>query len=97
MVDERQETAQGTGERQRRRQTLVGRVVSDKMAKTVVVEVERTIVHPLYRRRMQRTKKMMAHDEKGCRVGDRVVIVSSRPLSRRKRWRVREILERAEG
>ncbi len=74
-----------------------GVVVSDKMDKTVVVEVENRQRHPLYSRRIRRTRKFMAHDESNeCRVGDLVVLVQTRPLSKRKRWRVREILRRAE-
>ena len=66
-----------------RRQTLQGIVVSDKMDKTVVVKVERTIMHRLYQRYMKRSKKYSAHDENNdCRIGDRVVIVASRPLSK---------------
>ena len=81
---------------QGRRQVLFGTVVSDKMDKTVTIEVERTVMHRLYRRYMKRRKKYAAHDESNeCRVGDRVAIVACRPLSKRKRWRVREILERA--
>jgi small subunit ribosomal protein S17 len=81
----------------RRRQTLVGTVVSDKMERTVVVAVESTIVHELYHRRLKRTSKFYAHDEgNACRIGDRVRIVASRPLSRLKRWRVAEVLARAE-
>lgn len=80
-----------------RSQVLTGTVVSDKMDKTVVVAVERTVIHRLYHRYAKRTKKFVAHDEKNeCNVGDRVEIVSSRPLSRTKRWRVRQILERAQ-
>ena len=79
-----------------RHQVLTGIVVSDKMDKTVVVKVERTIVHRLYHRYMKRSAKFTAHDEQNeCRMGDRVTIVSSRPLSKRKRWRVRTIVERA--
>jgi small subunit ribosomal protein S17 len=66
------------------------------MDKTVVVAVETTIMHRLYQRYMRRTKKFHAHDEGNqCRVGDQVVIASTRPLSKTKRWRVREILKRA--
>jgi small subunit ribosomal protein S17 len=80
-----------------RRQVKVGRVVSNKMDKTAVIAVENTVTHPLYQRTMKRTKKFHAHDEENrCNVGDVVEIVSSRPLSRTKRWRVREILKRAE-
>ena len=79
-------------------QTKTGKVVSDKMEKTVVVAVLNTVMHPLYHRYMKRTMKFYAHDEKNeCRMGDEVRIVSSRPRSRKKRWQVREILKRAEG
>lgn len=91
-------TAQDTpGEATRSRQVKVGRVVSNKMDKTVVVVVENTVTHRLYLRHMKRTKKFHAHDEENrCNVGDVVEIVSSRPLSKTKRWRVREIVKRAE-
>jgi len=80
-----------------RRKRLVGRVVSDKMDKTVVVMVERTQRHPLYGKVVRVRKKFYAHDEENaCREGDLVRIVESRPLSRLKRWVVEEILERAE-
>ncbi|MGH9362439.1 MAG: 30S ribosomal protein S17 [Thermoanaerobaculia bacterium] len=80
-----------------RRQVKVGTVVSDKMNKTVVVAVPNPVTHRLYQRAIKRTSKFAAHDEKNeCRVGDVVEIVSSRPLSRSKRWRVREILKKAE-
>ena len=79
-----------------RRQALVGIVVGDKMDKTVTVAVERTFMHRLYQRYVKRTSKFAAHDENNeCRVGDRVHIVAARPLSKRKRWRVREIIARA--
>ncbi|MBC7339411.1 MAG: 30S ribosomal protein S17 [Firmicutes bacterium] len=78
-----------------RRQEMVGTVVSDKMQKTVVVAVERLVAHPLYGRRMRRTSRFKAHDEIGCQVGDRVLIMETRPLSKEKRWRVVRILERA--
>jgi len=79
-----------------RRQVLAGVVVSDKQDKTVTVRVERTVIHPLYKRFVKKSKKFAAHDENNeCREGDRVVIVSSKPLSKRKRWRVREIVGRA--
>jgi len=69
--------------------TIKGRVVSDKMNKTVVVAVETTRRHPLYNKLMRRVRKFMAHDESGmCHVGDVVEIVETRPLSARKRWRV---------
>lgn len=82
---------------QTRRQVRVGRVVSDKMNKTVVVAVENTVTHRLYHRSMKRTSKFHAHDEENqAKVGDLVEIVASRPLSKTKRWRVRQIVERAQ-
>ena len=79
------------------RRVIQGIVVSDKMDKTVVVAVEHTTVHRLYHRYMRRTSKLTAHDETNqCRTGDRVVVVSTRPLSKSKRWRVREILDRSD-
>lgn len=79
-----------------RRRHLRGVVTSDKMDKTVVVTVERRYRHPLYKKVVRSTKKYMAHDEDNeCRMGDTVRIVESRPYSRRKRWLVEEILERA--
>jgi small subunit ribosomal protein S17 len=81
----------------RRVQVKVGKVVSNKMQKTVIVTVENTATHRLYHRYMKRTSKFAAHDaENRCQVGDLVEIVSSRPLSHSKRWRVREVLKRAE-
>ncbi len=79
-----------------KRNEKVGVVWSDKMTKTVVVRVERTVKHSLYQKYMKRRKKFMAHDELGAATGDRVRIVETRPLSARKRWRVVEILQRAE-
>jgi small subunit ribosomal protein S17 len=77
---------------------LTGRVVSDKMDKTVVVQVERVGRHPRYGKVMLWRKKYKAHDEEStCQVGDLVRIVESRPLSREKRWRVEEILRRREA
>ena len=92
------ELAENTTEATRgRQQVKVGRVVSNKMDKTVIVAVEKTVTHRLYHRAMKRTSKFAAHDEENrCNIGDVVEIVSSRPLSRTKRWRVREILQRAE-
>ena len=80
--------------RKTRRQVKVGRVVTNKMDKTVVVAVESSITHRLYQRYMKRTSKFHAHDEENqCNVGDPWRSSSSRPLSKRKRWRVREIVE----
>ena len=79
-----------------RRKHLVGVVVSDKMDKTAVVRVERRYRHPLYKKVIRSAKKYMAHDEQNsCRIGDKVRIVESRPMSRHKRWMVEDILERA--
>jgi small subunit ribosomal protein S17 len=82
----------------RRRATKTGVVVSDRMDRSVVVRVDRLVPHPRYKRYVRRSSKFMAHDERNeCRVGDVVEIVESRPLSARKRWRVRRILRRAAG
>jgi len=79
-----------------KRKEFIGTVVSDKMDKTVVVMVETLVKHPLYGKYVKRRKKYMAHDENNeCRVGDKVLIEETRPLSKRKRWRVKQILERA--
>ncbi|MEW5952251.1 MAG: 30S ribosomal protein S17 [Bacillota bacterium] len=79
------------------RKTRTGKVVSDKMDKTVVVAVEALIQHPLYGRIVRRTKKFKAHDEENtCRIGDQVKIAETRPLSKDKRWRVVEVTKRAE-
>jgi small subunit ribosomal protein S17 len=80
---------------ERRRQEKVGLVTSDKMAKTVVVRVERLVRHPKYRRYIRRRTKFMAHNEMDAKTGDTVRIVETRPLSARKRWRVVEIIQRA--
>lgn len=80
----------------KRRHTKVGRVVSNAMQKSVVVAVDRLVRHPLYGKTIRRTSTFMAHDESNeCNVGDKVRIEETRPLSKRKRWIVREILERA--
>jgi len=80
------------------RQTLQGKVVSNKMEKTAVVLVERTIMHELYQRYVWRSKKFHAHDEKNeCQVGDEVEIVSCRPLSATKKWRVQRIVKKGDA
>jgi small subunit ribosomal protein S17 len=79
-----------------RRRTEIGRVVSDKMEKTVVVLVDRAKTHPLYKKVMRRSVKFMAHDELGAKTGDRVRIIESRPMSAHKRWRVIEIIQSAD-
>lgn len=79
---------------EKRRQMKVGRVVSDKMDKTVIVAVEYTRPHPLYKKAMKRTSKFAAHDERNlCKIGDIVRIEETRPLSKTKRWIVREIIK----
>jgi small subunit ribosomal protein S17 len=81
-----------------RRQVKVGTVVSAKMQKTVVVSVEKPVMHRLYQRSLKRSSRFMAHDEENsCREGDLVELQSTRPLSRGKRWKVSKILKRAEG
>jgi small subunit ribosomal protein S17 len=78
--------------------TLTGRVVSNKMHKTISVAVERRVPHDVYGKYVRRTSKIMAHDENNeCREGDTVVIAECRPLSRRKSWRLVEIVTRADG
>ena len=76
------------------RRRLTGVVTSDKMDKTVIVVVSRTFRHKLYKKVVHKKKKMMAHDELRCQIGDQVRIVESRPYSRHKRWVVEEILQR---
>ncbi|MFQ5582887.1 MAG: 30S ribosomal protein S17 [Calditrichia bacterium] len=77
------------------RKTRVGMVVSDKMDKTVVVNVERLIKHPFYKKYLKRSKKYKAHDDGNtCQIGDKVKIMETRPLSKTKRWRVIEIMEK---
>ena len=78
------------------RKSRVGRVVSDKMDKTVVVAIVDNVKHPLYKKIVKRTVRLKAHDENNaCKVGDRVEVMETRPLSKDKRWRVVEIIEKA--
>jgi len=78
------------------RKTRTGKVVSDKMDKTIVVAIEDSVQHPLYKKVIKRTYKLKAHDEKNeCRIGDKVKVMETRPLSKDKRWRVVEIIEKA--
>jgi len=78
------------------RKTRVGKVISDKMDKTVVVAVEERVAHPLYKKIVKRTYKLKAHDEENsCGVGDKVRVMETRPLSKDKRWRLVEIIEKA--
>ena len=89
------EKTETTGKARGRRQERVGVVVKAKMAKTVVVAVERLVRHDVYRKTIKRTSTFMAHDEIGAQRGDKVRIVETRPLSKSKRWRVAEILGKA--
>jgi small subunit ribosomal protein S17 len=85
-----------TNEIQKAQRTLTGRVVSNKMQKTIAVEVERLVKHPRYGKFIRRTTKLLAHDESNeSRIGDKVAIAECRPLSRRKSWRLVSVLERA--
>ena len=78
------------------RKTRVGKVVSDKMDKTIVVAIADNVKHPLYKKIIKRTVKLKAHDENNeCRIGNRVEVMETRPLSKDKRWRVTNIIERA--
>jgi small subunit ribosomal protein S17 len=75
---------------------LIGTVVSDKMDKTAVVQVERLVKHPLYKKYIRRRNKFAAHDkDNSCNIGDKVMITESRPISKLKRWRVTDIIEKA--
>ena len=78
------------------RKTRIGKVVSDKMDKTIVVAIEDSVKHKLYNKVIKRTYKLKAHDESNeCRIGDRVKVMETRPLSKDKRWRLVEIVEKA--
>ena len=79
------------------RKTRIGQVVSDKMDKTIVVAIEDSVAHPLYKKTMKRTYKLKAHDENNeCGIGDTVKVMECRPLSKDKRWRLVEIIKKAE-
>jgi small subunit ribosomal protein S17 len=92
------ETSAGdvTDKKASKRAERVGIVSSDKMTKTVVVRVDRLVKHPVYRKYVKKRKKFMAHDELGAKIGDKVKIQETRPMSARKRWRVIEIIQKAE-
>jgi small subunit ribosomal protein S17 len=93
------EEASGEGDaaiKKGKRAEKIGVVTSDKMMMTVVVRVDRLVKHPIYRKYVRKRKKFMAHDEKGAKIGDKVRIVETRPMSARKRWRVVEIIQKAE-
>jgi small subunit ribosomal protein S17 len=95
MAEEMKKT-EGTEERTSKRSTKTGVVVSNKMQKTVVVAVENLVKHGMYQKYIKRTNKFLAHCEANdCNIGDRVVIEETRPLSKRKRWNVREVLNKA--
>jgi small subunit ribosomal protein S17 len=82
--------------RRKRRKVRTGFVVSNRMDKTVVVEVSRKVIHPVYKKYVRRRKRFMAHDEDNrCRIGDQVTIVETRPLSRKKNWRVQKVVKEA--
>jgi len=86
-----------TTETEKQPKTLTGRVVSNKMNKTVAVLIQRTVKHPLYEKYVKRSTKLLAHDEKNeCKEGDIVVIESSRPISKRKSWRLQKVVSRAQ-
>ena len=96
MAEKTEETGAQGAEDRGNRKVRVGKVVSGKMNKTVVVAVERLVKHPLYKKYIKRTTKMYAHDEKNdARDGDTVRIVETRPLSKLKRWRVQQVIDRA--
>ncbi len=91
-----QNETQTTKPQRGQRKVRIGRVVSNKMNKTIVVAIERKVMHPIYKKVYVRTTKVMAHDENNeCNIGDIVKIMETRPLSRHKRWRLVEIIERA--
>ena len=84
-------------EPKKQQRTVEGRVISDKMNKTIIVQIDRKVKHPLYGKYVRRFSKMYAHDEdNSCRIGDLVLIEQSRPLSKTKRWKLVEILKREE-
>ena len=79
------------------RKSIIGKVVSDKMDKTIVVAVVRNVKHPIYKKIMKRTKKLKAHDENNqCKIGDTVKLMETRPLSKQKCWRLVSIIKKAE-
>jgi small subunit ribosomal protein S17 len=90
-------TEQTNVEQSKTQRTIVGKVISDKMNKTIVVQIERKVKHPLYGKYIRRFSKMYAHDEdNSCKIGDLVVIQQTRPLSKTKRWKLVEIIKREE-
>lgn len=98
MTNDKTLTMSGTekGKRLTRRKVRIGVVVSDKMNKSATVSIERRVMHPLYKKYYKKTTKFIIHDENNeCKIGDKVKIMETRPLSKRKRWRLVEIIERA--
>ena len=92
-----EQTVTDTAAERGRRKVRTGVVVSDKMDKTVLVRIDRTVTHPLYRKTVRRSSKLAAHDERNeAHVGDTVRVMETRPISKSKRWRVVEIVTRAE-
>lgn len=91
-----EKSADAPAAKQHKRAEKVGIVASDKMTNTVTVRVDRLVKHPVYRKYVKKRKKFMAHDVTGAKIGDKVRIVETRPLSARKRWRVVEIIQKAE-
>jgi len=97
MAEEKQ-SEQGAQSKRGPRQVRVGRVTSAKMDKTVVVAVDKPVMHPLYKSRMTKSTRFVAHDrENTCKEGDLVSLVATRPLSKTKRWRIQAVLQRTEG
>jgi small subunit ribosomal protein S17 len=90
------DAADGSTVHRGKRAEKIGVVASDLMTKTVTVRVDRLVKHPVYRKYVRKRKKFMAHDELGAKIGDKVRIIETRPLSARKRWRVVEIIQKAE-
>ncbi|WP_447984201.1 30S ribosomal protein S17 [Nitrospira sp. Nam74] len=85
-------------ERSEKRRNWFGNVVSDKMDKTVVVAVDRFVLHPVYHKVMRRVTKLKAHDEENvCKVGDRVKLIQTRPISKEKHWRVVQVMQRGQS
>ncbi|MEM9835678.1 MAG: 30S ribosomal protein S17 [Bacteroidota bacterium] len=93
---EQQNATEGTTESRNLRKQRIGLVTSNKMDKTIAVEIQRRLQHPIYGKYVKKSKKFIAHDENNeCSIGDTVRIMETRPLSRRKRWRLVEIIEKA--
>lgn len=96
VTDPPAEAPKATGDKRNFRKTRTGVVVSDKMDKTIVVAIETRVRHPLYKKIIKRTYKLKAHDQNNeCGVGDKVLVMETRPLSKEKRWRLVEIIEKA--